>query len=71
MKPKTSKKKKKKLQLDEWKILSDVSNDDHSTLQPKMLWDDLKQLQAVVATTMQGKLMMHLHDLIRCPVLLI
>uniref|UniRef100_A0A915HUK2 Uncharacterized protein n=1 Tax=Romanomermis culicivorax TaxID=13658 RepID=A0A915HUK2_ROMCU len=50
-------KKMKKKQMDEWNKSPDVSDDKNPALQPRLMFDDPKRLQAAVTSTMKSNLM--------------
>uniref|UniRef100_A0A915I0R0 Uncharacterized protein n=1 Tax=Romanomermis culicivorax TaxID=13658 RepID=A0A915I0R0_ROMCU len=54
--PKAPKKKKKK-QKDEWNKSPEVSDDEDPALQPRLLFDDPKHLQAAITSAVKSRLM--------------
>uniref|UniRef100_A0A915HYI2 Uncharacterized protein n=1 Tax=Romanomermis culicivorax TaxID=13658 RepID=A0A915HYI2_ROMCU len=61
--PKVPKKKKKK-QKDEWNKSQDISHDEDPALQPRSMFDDVKCLQAAVASTIKSGLKDRLIELL-------
>uniref|UniRef100_A0A915K5M7 DNA-directed DNA polymerase n=1 Tax=Romanomermis culicivorax TaxID=13658 RepID=A0A915K5M7_ROMCU len=65
--PKVPKKKKKK-QKDEWNKSPDVSDDEDPALQPQLIFNDPKRLQAAVMSAMKSNLTDQLIELLIFPV---
>uniref|UniRef100_A0A915J2H6 Uncharacterized protein n=1 Tax=Romanomermis culicivorax TaxID=13658 RepID=A0A915J2H6_ROMCU len=61
-------KKKKKKQKDEWNKWPEVSYKEDPSLQPKLLYEDAKRLQAALASAMKSSLTHHLMELLGFPV---